>query len=268
MSSVRCVGVGWIPSLLGVFMVTAVLVSYIWASLAGSVTVYAPFVSESGSSPPQGGVFSFFLFLASIWGTFTMLIRYAAVRRLTQNSKVRVWFLNGASLFMGLVAIFGNLLVASYPAVSSKTIHNSGAYIMFLAGVLYTALQTCLTCSLYPQHNGRCVFWLRFILTLAALASLVLFAWFHYAAEELLSNQGATRPAQKHIPGDPVFVEFTLSALGEWLMAIAFVLYFFTFIREFKRVALRLDVYPLVYHFDDEIEVTRLPPEVRPLLRR
>ncbi|XP_064480072.1 DNA damage-regulated autophagy modulator protein 1-like [Ornithodoros turicata] len=268
MSSLGCVGVSWLPSSLGVFVLVAVLVSYIWASLTGSFALYGPFISETGASASQSGVFSMFLFIASVWGCFIMLIRYAAVRRLTQNSKVRVWFLNGGSLFMGLAAIFGNLIVASYSVMSSKTLHNAGAYTMLLSGVLYVVLQTCLTCSLYPHHNGRFIFCLRFLLTLISVVALIVFAWFHYVAEETWSDTGAVHPGHKRVPGDQGFLEFTVSATAEWCLAITFMLFFLTFMREFRRVALRLDVYPLVYHFDDNIEVTRLPAEVRPLLRR
>lgn len=63
------------------------------------------------------------------------------------------------------------------------------------------------------------------------------------------------------------FSWFTSAAVSEWITVGMFVMYFFSFIREFNKVVLELDTYPLVDHFDDDIEVRFTTSENMPLYK-
>lgn len=46
-----------------------------------------------------------------------------------------------------------------------------------------------------------------------------------------------------------------------------FVCYFFSFIREFNKVVVELDTYPLVDHFDDDVDFGFMTAEQMPLYK-
>ena len=63
------------------------------------------------------------------------------------------------------------------------------------------------------------------------------------------------------------FAWFTAAAISEWMTVIMFIAYFFSYIREFNKVVIELDTYPLVDHFDDDIEIRFTPSEHTPLYK-
>uniref|UniRef100_A0A4D5S4B0 Putative dna damage-regulated autophagy modulator protein 1 n=1 Tax=Ixodes scapularis TaxID=6945 RepID=A0A4D5S4B0_IXOSC len=267
MTTLVCMGIGWIPSLVGICLIAAALLSYAWAALTGAVTIYAPYISEAGASPPQSGLFSLLLFVASVWGCITMVLRFVVIRDLNRECWELIRVLNAVSLVVGLLAVLGNLIVASFPVLTTKTIHNVGAYAMFFNAVVYMILQTGLTCCLCPDHYSKAMVWLRLFLCVLAVFAVIFTACLQYIGEALWSTEEAEHPKHLRVPGDPGFRELTLSSLGEWLLVGCFLAFFFTFSFEFRRVALTVDVFPLVHHMDERIEVTRLRfEEAKPLL--
>lgn len=194
-----------------------------------------------------------------------MLLRFVVLRDLNRNFRELVRVLNLVSLVAGLTAVAGNLVVASYPVLTSRTIHNTGAYLMFMAAVIYMILQTGLTCCLCPEYNTKFMVGFRFFLCITAIFAVIFTACFQYVGEALWDEEITKHPKHLRVPGDPGFREISLSAFGEWLLVSAFLTFFFTFSVEFRKVSLTLDVFPLVYHLDERIEVTRLQ-ETKPIL--
>ncbi|XP_065295310.1 DNA damage-regulated autophagy modulator protein 1-like isoform X1 [Dermacentor albipictus] len=258
--TVICAGVGWVPSMVAVSLIGAALIAYVWAALTGAVTVYAPYISEAGASPPQSGVFSLLLYFGSLLACATMLVRYVVVRNLNRCCQRMVDVLNVASLTVGLVAVFGNLIVSAYPVLTSRAIHNAGAYTMFLAAVLYMTLETGLTCCLCPEYYAKRMVWLRFSLTAMSVVGVIFTACYQYVGDNLWSEGLSDKPKHLREPGDPGFRELLISAMGEWFLVTVFLAFFLTFAYEFRRVIVTVDLFPLVCHMDEHIEVTRLRP--------
>ncbi|XP_077517788.1 DNA damage-regulated autophagy modulator protein 1-like isoform X2 [Amblyomma americanum] len=256
--TLMCAGVGWVPSMVAVSLIGAALIAYTWAALTGAVTVYAPYISEAGASPPQSGVFSLLLYFGSVLACTTMLVRYVVIRNLNRCGRRIVDALNVASLLAGLVAVSGNLIVSAYPVLTSRAIHNAGAYTMFLAAVLYMMLETGLTCCLCPQHYAKTMVWVRFGLTVASIVAVVFTACYQFVGERIWVEGDIDKPKHFREPGDPGFRELLISSLGEWFLVTVFLAFFLTFAYEFRRVMVTVDVFPLVGHMDDCIEVTRL----------
>ncbi|CAN7998867.1 unnamed protein product [Ixodes hexagonus] len=255
MATLVCTGIGWIPSLVGICLIAAALLSYTWAVLTGAVTIYAPYISEAGASPPQSGLFSFLLFVASVWGCITMLLRFVVVRDLNRECKKLVRILNAVSLVFGLLAVLGNLVVASFPVTFSDLVLAIRYSIFFtrtrISGCIY--FDSLVHLSAYIK--------------ISSLNRAYPAACLQYVGEALWNAEENEHPKHMRVPGDPGFRELTLSSLGEWLLVATFLAFFFTFSFEFRRVALSIDVFPLVPHMDETIEVTRLRfEEAKPLL--
>lgn len=259
-ATVICSGIGWVPSMVAVSLIGAALIAYAWATLTGTVTPFAPYISEAGAIPPQSGVFSLLLYFGSLLACATMLVRYVVVGNLNRCYKTTVDVLNVASLGAGLIAVGGNLIVSAYPVLTSQAIHNAGAYTMFLAAVVYMMLETGLTCCLCPEHFSKTMVWLRFGITVASVVGIIFTACFQYIGDELWTYSEIEKPKHLREPGDPGFRELTISALGEWFLVSVFLSFFLTFAYEFRRVIVTVDVFPLVGHMDERIEVTRLRP--------
>ncbi|XP_022660158.1 DNA damage-regulated autophagy modulator protein 1-like [Varroa jacobsoni] len=262
---VKFIGVGWIPAGLGVCIATAALVSFVWAVLSEDVTVFAPFISETGADPPQSGFFSLMILVSCIWSAVTMVLRYSIVRQLLRFNQGG--WLNFCALAVGFLCIFGLAIVAAYPLTSSNGIHDFGATTMFLLGVVYCLMQSILSAWMYPWHNGKVIVAVRAVITTIAVTTAITTTICQVTAKRLWLESGITKPDDMRLPGDPAFSWFMAAAVSEWITVAMFVTYFFSFIREFNKVVLELDTYPLVDHFDDDIEIRFASSEHTPLYK-
>ncbi|XP_003748231.1 DNA damage-regulated autophagy modulator protein 1 [Galendromus occidentalis] len=262
---VKFIGVGWIPASLGVCIAAAGLLSFVWAVLSGDVTVYVPFISEAGADPPQSGFFSLMISVSCVWSGVTIVIRYSIVRQLLRFNRGEL--INSISLVVGFLSVLGLSLVSAFPLTSANIIHDIGAASMFVLGVTYCFLQSLLSAWMYPWHNGRVIVFYRSSITLIATAAALITAICQFKAKQLWAASGIDKPDDMRLPGDPAFFWFTAAAIAEWTTVVMFIAYFFSYIREFNKVVIELDTYPLVDHFDDDIEIHFPASEHTPLYK-
>ncbi|OQR75802.1 DNA damage-regulated autophagy modulator protein 1-like [Tropilaelaps mercedesae] len=175
---VKLIGVGWIPAALGVCIATAALISFVWAVLAGDVTVFVPFISEAGADPPQSGLFSLMILVSCIWSGVTMVIRYSIVRQLLRFNQGEL--LNSCALAIGFLCILGLAIVAAYPSI--------------------------LSAWMYPWHNGRYIVVIRGTITTVAAVAAITTAVCQVTAKRLWTESGIEKPDDMRLPGDPVVV--------------------------------------------------------------
>ncbi|XP_054709645.1 DNA damage-regulated autophagy modulator protein 1-like isoform X2 [Uloborus diversus] len=185
-------------------------------------------------------------------GISTIFIRYIIVDELNRGIDRLMDILNRISVCIGFIALLGMVVVAAYPMTSIATAHGIGANILFLGGVIYASLQTALSFRMSPYYNGKFICFIRLTITIiSGISLIVLISLMPFAMKEWGGSSHSHWTGAK-TPKDKGFYLLLASSIAEWSMAISFLAYYFTFIREFAKVCIHLRVQMLVTHFDEE----------------
>ncbi|GFY40007.1 DNA damage-regulated autophagy modulator protein 1 [Trichonephila inaurata madagascariensis] len=244
--------VHYLPMSLGVFFSAGLITCFVVAVLRGDVSPYMPFISETGGKFPEAGIFSIFLYLSSTIGMSTMLVRFLIVDELNRGIDRTIDILNKITVVIGFIALIGMVIVAAYPMTSEATAHSIGANVLFLGGVIYATLQTWLSYKMSPYYNGTKICHIRLTITILSAISLITLLALGPLAIKAWSSAPHYHWTGRKVPEDKGFDLMVASSVAEWAMAIMFLAYYFTFIREFQKVCVHLRVQLLVQHFDEE----------------
>ncbi|KAG8201433.1 hypothetical protein JTE90_024306 [Oedothorax gibbosus] len=244
--------VNYVPMTLGVVFSLGLATCFVVAVLRGDVSPYMPFISETGGKFPEAGIFSIFLYLSVTVGLSTMFVRYVIVAELNRGIDRAMDILNRISLVIGFIALMGMVVVAAYPMTSIPAAHNVGANVLFLGAVIYAILQTWLSFKMEPYYNGKAICYIRLVITILSAAAFITLLVIAPIAMRTWGSAKHDHWTGNKVPKDKGFDWMVASATAEWIMAILFLAYYFTFIREFGKVCIHLRVQLLVQHFDEE----------------
>lgn len=209
------------------------LLSFITAYLRRDVTIYLPYISETGGWPPESCIFTMTIILGSFLGTLVIFVRYLVVADSSRDQTVLR--MNKRAFLIGLVSWFGLAVVGAFPMSTVLAVHLVGAGVHFVLGLVYIFLQTAISHKTVPLGNkGRAIVNIRIGLCIALLVFLVfLVILFPIAQYNWKKVNGEMRPAQK-IPEDSGFQMILASSFFEWALYSVFLGYFITFVAEFR----------------------------------
>ncbi|XP_064635073.1 DNA damage-regulated autophagy modulator protein 1-like isoform X1 [Lineus longissimus] len=242
----------WIPMFLGCLTVVTFFVSYAIAIYEGDVAAYFPYISDTGANTPESCIFGEFLNIAAFLAFITIFIRFKLVSSFTRDTIRSVKILNVIGMVIGAISSFGLTMVANFQDNKIEVVHIIGASFVFGLGVAYTWVQVAISFLMYPDYNALTICVVRAVMSCISTISMVMAFVTAMIARTAWTNSGPhDHPRQKWQPTDPGFDEHIVSTFSEWVMAIAFVLYFFTFIRDFQKIKLKVTVDPLVQHLGE-----------------
>ncbi|XP_078581281.1 DNA damage-regulated autophagy modulator protein 1-like isoform X1 [Branchiostoma floridae x Branchiostoma japonicum] len=263
-------GLSFLPIGLGLWTTATMVTTYIMAVLRGDVVPDFPYISDTGDKIPESCVFgqmlniSAFLslgtmyvrykqvcYLLQVWapctsgisrykqvccvaGLGTMYVRYKQVEAMNRSDSRCLRLLNKAGLCVGLLTSVGLTLVANFQEGNVKAVHFIGAALVFGMGVVYSCLHTIISYRLYPacttlrQCRARAA-----ITVVGAVAMTIAFGTAMVANYQWATHDHAHDRLHWQ-PGDPGYAPHVASTVSEWIMAIAFLFYFFTFIPDFQ----------------------------------
>ncbi|RUS76974.1 hypothetical protein EGW08_015261 [Elysia chlorotica] len=169
-------------------------------------------VTDTGTYPPESGVFGLLLTLYSISAFVSVYCRWQMVSNHSMGSRT-IPHLNNCGLLLGSLAALGTLLVACFQETSQITLHLIGAFLAFILVCGYMWLHAGLTHSVatLPGHS-RWLGHLRLGLAAAATVSVVGY--------------------DMHV----------VSAAFEWALAGLVSIYFLTFCLEFRHINVGMPV--------------------------
>lgn len=245
-----CRGMSYLPLLLVVLSVATFVVTYIIAILNDDISPEFPYISDTGTKPPESCIFSQFLNICAALCLCTIYVRYKLVEVLgdtVEDAKLRR--LNKVGLFLGVLTAFGLSLVANFQETNVEPVHLTGAALVFCVGVVYAIIQTALSYHMEPDFNGKYICRVR--LTLTILSTLVMVITFVSASISRYQKNPDTDKLHWK-PDEPGFTTHIISTIGEWITALLFLFYFLTFVRDFMR--LKIEVRPQIFvrHLDEE----------------
>lgn len=239
----------YLPLLLVVLSATTFIVTYIIAIVRHDVTPDFPYISDTGTKPPESCIFSQLLNMSAALCLCTIYVRYKLVLVLVGHEDAKLRRINKAGIVLGILTSIGLSLVANFQETAVAAVHVTGAVLVFGVGVLYSLIQTILTYQMHPNFNGLYICRLRLTLTLAP-ACLMLMTFIGATISRIQMEPGTDKLNWK--PSQPGYAAHIVSTVGEWMTSILFLFYFLTFVRDFMK--LKLEVKPVLHvrHLDEE----------------
>ncbi|XP_013014508.2 DNA damage-regulated autophagy modulator protein 1 isoform X1 [Cavia porcellus] len=164
-------------------------------------------------------------------GAATMYTRYKIVQKQSQLGPRGTQLLNAVSLGLGLAGCVGMGIVANFQELAVPVVHDGGALLAFVCGVVYTLLQSVISYKSHPRWNSLSTCHTRMAISAVSCAAVVPMI----ACASLISiTKLEWNPKEKD------YVYHVVSAVCEWTVAFGFIFYFLTFIQDFQNVTLRI----------------------------
>lgn len=224
-------GLCLLPAFLVVWSSSTFIISYIIAVCRHDVDVIFPYISDTGADPPESCIFGLMTFISACTAIATIYAMYKFVEKLSEETRVVNPRLNKAALGIGMISCLGMCIVATFQETLVPRVHDFGALLFFISGVVYIILQTIISYHVYPYGSSRCMCRIR--LSFAVLATLAFFPTlicaFFVHQSELHRNKD-----------DKDYPFHVASAVSEWVVTFSFICFFFTYIDDFKLFTLRV----------------------------
>ncbi|XP_074660019.1 DNA damage-regulated autophagy modulator protein 1-like isoform X2 [Tubulanus polymorphus] len=249
----QCVpNLSWFPIALGIVSCATFIGSYTIAVSLGHVEPYFPYISDTGTTSPESCIFGQFLNMSAFLSFVCVCIRYKLIAAFRDNLDRTSHILNKTSLVLGCISSLGLSIVANFQESNIEPVHLSGASLVFVLGVGYMLTQASLSYKMYPSCNGILIARIRLTVGIIGLISMTSAFISAVISRELWSDNPPKDHTKIHWkPSDPGFEAHIVSTMSEWVMAFSFVLYFFTYIRDFQKMRLKVDMHLFVAHLDE-----------------
>uniref|UniRef100_A0A3B4AWG3 CWH43-like N-terminal domain-containing protein n=1 Tax=Periophthalmus magnuspinnatus TaxID=409849 RepID=A0A3B4AWG3_9GOBI len=233
-----------LPAALVVWTSAAFVFAYTTAVVLRHVDPLLPYISDTGTMAPERCVFGIMLDVSAFLGVFTVYVRYKQVEALSLDSHSRLLSLNRVGLFFGLLSSLGMCVVANFQKTALFPIHLLGAVLTFGVGALYILVQTLVSFWMQPEVHSKSLFKTRLMLTAWTFSSIICSILQTRDRPGLdlaycdLGYSSQFWPGS--IPGSG-YLAHLVSTVSEWSLALSFISFFLTFIRDFQKIELRAE---------------------------
>ncbi|XP_010198651.2 DNA damage-regulated autophagy modulator protein 2 isoform X3 [Colius striatus] len=230
-------GLSILPAALVVWSAASFVFSYITATILHHVDPLVPYISDTGTTPPERCLFGIMLNVSTFLGVATMYVRYKQVDALNPE-KPNVIKLNKLGLTLGLMSCFGLCIIANFQKCILYYIHVVGACLTFGVGAIYMLVQTVLSYLMQPELHSKDIFWIRLSVLLWCCSSILSM---FVSSVVLYSGLYGTNLVQKlhWDPQEKGYTAHLISTISEWSLAFSFLSFFLTYIRDFQKISLR-----------------------------
>ncbi|XP_028853232.1 DNA damage-regulated autophagy modulator protein 2b [Denticeps clupeoides] len=229
-----------LPVALVLWNAATFLFAYVTAVVLKHVDAFVPYISDTGSEAPERCVFGIMLNISAFLGIATTYVRYKQVQALTGWEESRLHQLNLLGLVLGGISSFGMCVVGNFQKTTLFSVHIVGAAMTFGIGALYIIVQTLVSYQMQPHIHKKSVFWTRFGVGVWSVVSIV--SMFVSSVIMYSSLPGVEVSKKLHwTPGEPGYTAHIVSTVSEWSLALSFVSFFLTYVRDFQKISLRAE---------------------------
>ncbi|XP_036386240.1 DNA damage-regulated autophagy modulator protein 2b [Megalops cyprinoides] len=258
-----------LPVTLVIWTSATFVFAYVTAVMLRHVDPLVPYISDTGTMAPERCVFGIMLDISSFLGIATTYVRYKQVQALTTPEEYGIHRINLLGLVLGWTSSIGMCVVANFQKTTLFSMHLVGAILTFGVGALYILVQTLLSYRMQPHVHGKGIFWAR--LAVGIWSSLSIASMFVSSVIMYSSLPGVDVEKKLHwIPGETGYTAHIISTISEWSLALSFVSFFLTYIRDFQKITLRAEADLQCNHLYDSphynVRVPASHGEVSPLL--
>ncbi|XP_010874058.1 DNA damage-regulated autophagy modulator protein 2 isoform X2 [Esox lucius] len=228
-----------LPVTLVVWSSATFVSSYVTAVLLGHVDPLVPYISDTSAAVPERCVFGLMLNISSCLGVANVYVRYKQVQALAHEGDLRLHRLNYVGLVLGIMSSVGMCVAANFQKTTITSVHLLGAGLTFGCGVLYILVQTGMSYQMQPRFHGRDVLCARTAVVLWTMASVII----AFVSSVVLYDYIPSMNRKLHwSPTDMGYTAHLISAMAEWSLAFSFICFFLTYIRDFQKIQLRVEV--------------------------
>ncbi|KAJ1139509.1 hypothetical protein NDU88_005880 [Pleurodeles waltl] len=171
---------------------------------------------------------------------FTFYIRYKQVEALNAEDP-KMAKLNKTGLVLGILSCFGLCIVANFQKSTFISMHLIGACLTFGLGMLYLLVQTIISYKMQPHKHGKGIFWIRlaiFVWCASSVVSMFISSVILYA-----DLYGVDLAKKLHWDiHEKGYTLHIISTISEWSLAFSFNSFFLTYIQDFQKISLHVDV--------------------------
>nr|XP_015207481.1 PREDICTED: DNA damage-regulated autophagy modulator protein 1 [Lepisosteus oculatus] len=226
-------GMCLLPTSLVIWSSVSFVLSYIVALLRRDVDVVFPYISDTGTEPPESCIFGVMITISAFLGVSTMFTRYKFLEKLNETADRLDPRLNLAALCVGIIGCLGMCVVATFQETAIMVVHDLGALLAFVSGVIYILLQSIISYKMRPHGSSLATCHTR--MTISIISLIAVFPTIICAA--------CLKMSKLHWdPHDKGYGLHVTSAACEWTVAFGFVCYFLTYIREFQTFTLKMKI--------------------------
>uniref|UniRef100_A0A8D0EZM7 DNA damage regulated autophagy modulator 2 n=1 Tax=Strix occidentalis caurina TaxID=311401 RepID=A0A8D0EZM7_STROC len=228
-------GLSCLPVALVVWSAASFVFSYITAITLHHVDPLVPYISDTGTIPPERCLFGIMLNISAFLGMATMYVRYKQVYALNPE-RSKIIKLNKIGLTLGLMSCFGLCIIANFQKCILYYIHVLGACLTFGVGAIYMLVQTVLSYLMQPEVHSKDIFWIRLTGTVVAVGchvcKLCAIAGSRGAFHaDIFPPLTVTQGYSAHI----------ISTVSEWSLAFSFLSFFLTYIQHVLSITQELN---------------------------
>ncbi|KAI2642966.1 DNA damage-regulated autophagy modulator 2 [Labeo rohita] len=258
-----------LPVALVIWTASTFIFAYITAVILRHVDPLVPYISDTGTVAPERCVFGLMLNVSAFLGVATMYVRYKQLHALVDADDTHLTRLNRVGFVLGCGSSLGMCVVANFQKTTLFSMHLVGAMLTFGVGALYILVQTVLSYLMQPHIHSKTMFWTRLsicVWTFTSIVSMFVSSMIMYST---LSGTDVNKKLH-WMPGEPGYTPHIVSTISEWSLALSFISFFFTYIRDFKKINLRAEAELQSNHLYNSHHYrpvpSRGPSETSPLL--
>ncbi|CAJ0962903.1 unnamed protein product, partial [Mesorhabditis belari] len=247
-------GAGHLPVFFAIIFTINLGSTYVFAVYHGDVDPVFPYISAAGNDRPESCFFSLLMNISASLSILIIYLRYSLIKELIRGSDKVIEHANKWSLLFGVAGGMGMMVVANFQESAVIKIHLGAAVTCFGSGGVYMMIQTFITMRMHPLYNNRRIGYIRLGLAAWSVITFTMALTFGTLAasefHKVYPDLPTPRPWNRKVwmPGYNLHI---VSAVSEWLMAVAHVSYILSFSREFEKIRANLKVESLVVHLDN-----------------
>ncbi|XP_061182990.1 DNA damage-regulated autophagy modulator protein 2-like [Saccostrea echinata] len=228
-----------LPIAFVVLLPVTFLITYAIAVSDDDVAPFFPFISDTGTLPPESCIFGQLLNIAAVLILVVIYLRYKQIaayisitRSATPSSRANIGF-----FILGLLSGFGLSIVGNFQVENSKGIHIFGAVLAFIVGGAYFFTQTYISWIFRDIPGSSSTKRVTRLVICILYASFVIIGivTFVLSKSKLGKEKISTRLWTSDYKGYP---EHVVSSVVEWLGSFLICVFVATFIPEFKHLRL------------------------------
>ncbi|XP_064635581.1 DNA damage-regulated autophagy modulator protein 2-like isoform X3 [Lineus longissimus] len=226
-------GIHLLPLAVAIVMPVSFIATYVIAVLLNHVEAGFPYISDTGTYPPESCIFGQMMNFGALLIILTVHIRYKQIVEYYADAAVMntsILRINKVSEYCGYLAGFGLSVVGNFQETNVIVVHIIGAIMAFGLGMVYAYLQSVVSYKMHPHVSHIAICHLRMVLSVLITVFFIMTLALGSAAGKYAGNKS------KWDPLDAGFTEHVLSTASEWLMSICMMIFFITFVGEFQKI--------------------------------
>ncbi|WAR01319.1 T15BA-like protein [Mya arenaria] len=137
----------WLPVTIAIYLPVSFIITYSIAVANGNVAAGFPYISDTGTTPPESCVFGQLMNIGAVLDGVIIYIRYRQIQHFYEEPQCPKGMkrLNTTAYVIGILTVIGVSVVGNFQETNVRVVHLLGASLAFVVGFVYFLLQTVIS---------------------------------------------------------------------------------------------------------------------------